>query len=70
MIWKLSVDITIIVTIVTPCDNYTNKQINKQKGRYGAWMISRHIFSLGTGQNGFSKTAIAQSFWKNKINPS
>ena len=29
---------------------------------YGAWMISRHIFNLQTGQNGFSKMAIAQSF--------
>ena len=29
---------------------------------YGAWMISRHIFNLQTGQNGFSKTPIAQSF--------
>ena len=26
---------------------------------YGAWTISRHIFNLRTGQNGFSKTAIA-----------
>ena len=31
-------------------------------GAYGAWMISRHIFNLRTGQNEFSKTAIAQSF--------
>ena len=27
-------------------------------------------FPLWTGQNGFSKIAIAQSFWKNIINPS
>ena len=37
---------------------------------YGGWMISRHIFNLRTGQNGFSEMAIAQSFSKNKINPS
>ena len=27
---------------------------------YGAWMISRHIFNLQTGQIGFCKMAIAQ----------
>ena len=37
---------------------------------YGAWMISRHIFNLRTGQNGFFKMSIAQSFSENKIIPS
>ena len=36
--------------------------LHKPPHIYGAWMISRHIFNLQTGQNGFSKTPIQSVF--------